>query len=217
MLYKINNPYISVYQTTRERLQQAGANNYIILTSRLTVTIETSADRRCKNVLTSNKVSLILLDAAAAKTSCLIILAAYNSKALYCINAIHLFYMLLHYVLMFLHRDRSQNPRMLLYNNNETCIRNKLTQQVYYQYYLHTYYRATLVPFLYYRLFQQYLVNIQVILNQSRLLVNVLPSCLTDWGRLVAGVMLACQQIEGIRAMFTRSQDKTTEQLITDT
>ena len=47
--------------------------------------------------------------------------------------------------------------------------------------------------------------------------VNVLPSCLTDRGRLVAGVMLACWQMEGIRAMFTGSRDKTTEQLITDT
>ena len=47
--------------------------------------------------------------------------------------------------------------------------------------------------------------------------VNVLPSCLTDRGRLVAGVMLACWQMEGIRAMFTGSRDKTTEQSITDT
>ena len=118
MLYEIRNPYINVYQTTRERLQQAGANTYIVLTSRLTVAIETGADRRRKNVLTSNEVSLIILDAAAAKTSYFIILAAYNSKVLYYINAIYLSYMLLHYVLMFLYRDCSQNSKMLLCNKD---------------------------------------------------------------------------------------------------
>ena len=128
MLYKIRNPYINVYQTTCERLQQVGANTYIILTSKLTIAIKTSADRRCKNVLTSNEVSLIILDAAAAKTTRLIILAAYNSRALYYINAVYLSYMLLHYVLMFLHRDCSQNSKMLLYNKDKTCAKNRLTQ-----------------------------------------------------------------------------------------
>ena len=75
MLYKIKNPYINVYQTACKRLQQAGANNCIVLTSRLTVAIEIGADCCCENVLTSNKVSLIILDAAAAKTTRSIVLA----------------------------------------------------------------------------------------------------------------------------------------------
>jgi hypothetical protein len=88
-------------------LRQAGTNTRIVFTSRLTVAIETGADRCRENVLTSNEVGLVILDAAAAKTSRPIVLAARNSKALYCINAIYLSYMLLHYVLMFLHRDCS--------------------------------------------------------------------------------------------------------------
>ena len=128
MLHEIRNPYINVYQTARERLQQAGANTYIVLTSRLTVAIETGADRRCKNVLTSNEVSLIILDATAAKTTYFIILAACNSRALYYINAVYLSYMLLHYVLMFPHRDCGQNSKMLLYNKDRTCVRDRLTQ-----------------------------------------------------------------------------------------
>ena len=128
MLYEIRNLYINVYQTTCKRLQQAGANTYIILTSRLTIAIETGADRRRKNVLTSNEVSLIILDAAAAKTTCLIILAACNFRALYYINAIYPSYMLLHYVLMFPHRDCGQNSKMLLYNKDRTCVKDRLTQ-----------------------------------------------------------------------------------------
>ena len=46
--------------------------------------------------------------------------------------------------------------------------------------------------------------------------VNVLSVCLADRGRLVTGVMLACWYMEGVRAMFTKSRDKTIEQLITD-
>jgi hypothetical protein len=86
-------------------LRQAGVNTCVVLTSGLTVAIETGADRRRKNVLTSNEVSLIILDAAAAETTRPIVLAARNSKALYRINAIYPSYMPLHYVLMFLHRD----------------------------------------------------------------------------------------------------------------
>jgi hypothetical protein len=47
--------------------------------------------------------------------------------------------------------------------------------------------------------------------------VNVLPSCLTDRVRLMAGVMFTCWLMEGIRAMFTKSRDKTIEQSIIDT
>jgi hypothetical protein len=46
--------------------------------------------------------------------------------------------------------------------------------------------------------------------------VNVLSVCLADRGRLVTGVMLACWLMEDVRAMFTKSRDKTIEQLITD-
>jgi hypothetical protein len=116
MLYEIKNPYINVYQTARERLRQAGANARIILTSGLTVAIETGADCRRENVPTSDEVSLIILDAAAAKTTRPIVLAARNSKALYRINAIYPSYMPLHYVLMFPHGDRGWNPRMSLRN-----------------------------------------------------------------------------------------------------
>jgi hypothetical protein len=45
--------------------------------------------------------------------------------------------------------------------------------------------------------------------------VNVLSVCLADQGRLVTGVMLACWLMEVVRAMFTKSRDKTIEQLIT--
>jgi hypothetical protein len=46
--------------------------------------------------------------------------------------------------------------------------------------------------------------------------VNLLPVCLTDRRRLVTGVMLACWDKEDIRAMLTKSRDKTIEQSITD-
>jgi hypothetical protein len=132
MLHEIRNPYINVYWTARERLLQAGVNTRVVLTSGLTVAIETGADRRRENVLTSDEVGLIILDAAAAKTTRPIVLAARNSKALYRIDAIYPSYMPLHYVLMFPHGDRGWNPRMSLRNKDRTRARDKLTQQVYY-------------------------------------------------------------------------------------
>ena len=165
MLHYIKNQYITIYQTARERLQGAAANVRIVLTSRLTIALETGLDQRRENLLTSDKVGLIILDAAAYETTRPIVLASRVSNTLFQINAIYLAYMALHYVLMFPYSNTGQCPSMMLRNDDEARKRDKLTQQVYYWYYLHLRPGLTIILFLFYRLFMQQIINIQAILD----------------------------------------------------
>jgi hypothetical protein len=108
-------------------------------------------------------------DAAAAETVRPIVLAARNSTALFTISAAHPSYMPLHYVLMFPHGDQGWSPSLRLRDHERSRQNLSLTQQVYYRYYLHPRSGQTTVPFRYYRLFQQYVVDIWAIYDQARL------------------------------------------------
>ena len=173
MLHEISNPYISIYRTARERINQAANDASILLTSNLSLALETGIDRRRENVPTSDELGLVIPDAAAAETCRPIVLAARNSTATYKISAAHPSYMPLHYVLMFPHGDRGWSPGLRLCNRDGSREMDKLTQQAYYRFYLHPRPGQTTVPFRFYRLFQQYVVDIWAICDQARL----------DWAR----------------------------------
>jgi len=59
------------------------ANVRIVLTSRLTITLEIGLDWRYKNLLTSNKIRLIILDAAIYKIIRPIVLTLRISNTLF--------------------------------------------------------------------------------------------------------------------------------------
>lgn len=61
MLHEVNNRYIVIYRTARERLRDAAVDSRIILTTRLTVALETGLDQRRENLLMGDKVGLVIL------------------------------------------------------------------------------------------------------------------------------------------------------------
>jgi hypothetical protein len=169
MLQGIQNPYVSIYRTARERIQAAPADATIVFTGSHKMFLETGSDRRRENIPTSDELGLIIPDAAATETVRPIVLAARNSSRLYHISAAHPSYMPLHYVLMFPHGDRSWSPGLLLQNRQGLRQRTSVTQQVYYRYYLHPRPSQTTIPFAFYRLFQQYIVDVWALCDQARL------------------------------------------------
>lgn len=169
MLHEIKNPYISLYLTARERINQAGTGSAVLLTSNLQLVLETGPDRRRENIPTSDEVALILPDAAAAETSRPVTIAARDSPALFTISAAHPSYMPLHYVLMFPNGDSGWAPGLALRNREGARVRHTISQQQYYRYYLHPRAGQTTVPFRFYRLFQQYVVDVWAICDQARL------------------------------------------------
>jgi hypothetical protein len=71
--------------------------------------IESGANRRRENLLTSNKVTAIILDKYINASCCNLIFiiykASYDYLQIYIINVIHAIYMPLYYILLFLYSD----------------------------------------------------------------------------------------------------------------
>ncbi len=71
--------------------------------------IESGTDYYYKNLLTSNKVTMIILDEYINASSCDLVLivreAGYKRSQIYIINVIYATYMPLYYVLLFPHGD----------------------------------------------------------------------------------------------------------------
>ncbi|EMD86726.1 hypothetical protein COCC4DRAFT_143500 [Bipolaris maydis ATCC 48331] len=119
MLCEVNNPYINIYRTAKERLCEAASNDTrVLLTSNLRFTLETGTDRRLENIPTSDEVAAVIPDTAASETCRPIVLEARNSSALFRITATHPTYMPLHYILMFPCGDSGWHPGLTLSENS---------------------------------------------------------------------------------------------------
>jgi hypothetical protein len=121
-----------------------------------------------------DEVSLVIPDTAAAETSRPIVLAARNNpRSLFHVNAVHPAYLPLHYVLMFPHGDKGWHSNIQLCfiakANGTGRVRDTVSQQSWFRY--HLFYRPsnTTIPFAYFRLFQQYLVDAHAVCDQARL------------------------------------------------
>jgi hypothetical protein len=103
------NLFISLYKTVYECLQQQDQHLQILLNPQMHLIVETSADRCCKNLLTANKVAVIILN-EYTEASCRDILLAvcnpvYRQSHLKKALVTNAAYMLLYYVLLFLRGD----------------------------------------------------------------------------------------------------------------
>lgn len=159
MLYDVDNPYIRLYLTARERLrarQHAAGPSRVILSPQMRPVLEEGADRRCENLPTSDDVAAIIPDEYGDPSCRDIVLAERGGPAdrprCHRINATHAAYMPLHYVLLFPHGDHGWHYQLRLRGDRE---RDRLTLRQYFRFYLHVRGGHELVPFAYCRLFQQ--------------------------------------------------------------
>ena len=108
MLHECN-PFISIYQTAKERLDDANFNRddgitRVVLNPQLQPIVESGSDKRRCNLPTSNEVAMIIGDEYAESGFRDIILASRgnnNEPHFSTINGNHASYMPLHYVLFF--------------------------------------------------------------------------------------------------------------------
>ena len=82
MLYKISNLYIHIYYTACKQLYLCSTKvpARVLLSLQLQLTLETGPNRRRENLPTSDKLAVIILDAAANALVCEIMLAAYGRQ-----------------------------------------------------------------------------------------------------------------------------------------
>ena len=175
MLSEVRNPFIALYQTARERLQVQPTTtpSRIILNPQMRLILEAGADRRRENLPTSNEVAVIIPDEYGDASFRDIVLAdrcAPNEQPRYSrINSTHAAYMPLHYVLLFPRGDTGWHWGLQLRNSNQARQRDRLSQRAYFRFYLHVRNDSKLVPFAYYRLFQQYVVDAWALCDQNKL------------------------------------------------
>jgi hypothetical protein len=109
-MLEAHNLFIRLYKTARERLAEPASSQFqLLLNPQMRLIIKSGADRRQKNLLTSNEVAAILTDEFNRASCCDIVLVVRNLRgrepALARIDLTHAAYMPLHYVLLFLSGD----------------------------------------------------------------------------------------------------------------
>ena len=173
MLHDVRNPYIRLYLTARERLQahqHTAEPSRVILNPQMRLVLEEGADRRRENLPTSDEVAVIIPDENGDSSFRDIVLAERggptNQPRCHRINATHAAYMPLHYVLLFPRGDLGWHYGLQLRGDRE---RDRLTLRQFFRFHLHVRSGRELVPFAYYRLFQQYLVDAWAICDQNQL------------------------------------------------
>jgi len=112
MLHGIRNPYIGLYKTARERLQQTFSTDpvRILLNPRMQLIMETGADRRRENLPTVNEVAAIVPDNLDDTREREVIITERNqngqiNNSFHHIPCTHPAYMPLAYPLLFPHGD----------------------------------------------------------------------------------------------------------------
>ena len=82
MLYKISNLYIYIFYIACEQLCSCSAKvpARVLLSLQLQLTLETGANHRRENLPTSDKLAVIIPDAAADAQVCKIMLVAYGGQ-----------------------------------------------------------------------------------------------------------------------------------------
>ena len=176
MLREVN-PYISIYQTAKERLEQAAAANEdvtIYLAPHMRLVMEEGADRRRENLPLGSEVAAVIPDIpdygkVTFRDIRLALRGDSGQSGLIRIDSSHPAYAPLHYVLLFPHGDTGWHWGLELQNLDGNRQRKRLTQRMFYHY--HLYRRPGEFCQLQRsgRLFQQYLVDGWACVDQEEL------------------------------------------------
>jgi hypothetical protein len=98
--------------------------------------VESGVDRHHENLLTSNKVTVIILDeyidASCHDLVLIVHEAGRECLQIHTVNVTHAAYMPLHYVLLFLYSDPGWHYGLQLQDCNRTCQWTRLEQRVFY-------------------------------------------------------------------------------------
>jgi hypothetical protein len=136
------NPFIKIYQTARERLQNQPCGQFrLLLNPQMRLVIESGADRRRENLPTSDEIAAVLPDEYGEASRRDILLAARDprhNQALSRISVTHAAYMPLHYVLLFPGGTLGWHYGLQLrQESNPQRERIRLGQRQFYRYRLH--------------------------------------------------------------------------------
>jgi len=165
------NPLIELYRSAHEMLTAAEStsegNVLLRIAPSMRMELITGRDRRTQNLPTSNEVAMIIPNEISTETFRDIRVYLRNSTQQYTYTTIsqtHALYMPSHYTLLFPNGEMGWNWGLRLTNGED-----RLKQRMYYRFRLHQRYNEYPIIFKAGRLFQQYLVDIWAICDQTKL------------------------------------------------
>ena len=169
------NPFISLYKTAYERLQQQQQDQplRILLNPQMRLIVEAGADRRRENLPTGDEVAVIIPNEYTEASRRDILLAVrdpvYRQSHLEKVPVTNAAYMPLHYVLLFPRGDLGWHYGMTLRDAAGVRERTRLEQRMFYRYRL-SIRKNEFSPLFYARsLFQQYIVDAYVACETANL------------------------------------------------
>jgi len=176
MLQEVS-PFIQLYLTARERFAQLSEqeqNLRIILDPRLSLIVESGADRTRENLPTANEVAMILPEEYGRGGFRDIVLAErVNGKVpdngLTIINSNHASYLPLHYVLLFPYGEPGWHWARTLRNEEGNRQNLRMSQRTFFRFRLHTRTDEPATLMRSQRLFQQFVVDAWAACDQNKL------------------------------------------------
>jgi hypothetical protein len=112
------NPFIIVYKTARERLVSQQTDFRVLLNPQIRLVLELGADRRYKNLPTSNEVTVLIPDEYTDTSRRNLVLtvreAGREYPQIYTVNITHTAYIPLHYILLFPYSDPGWHYKLRL-------------------------------------------------------------------------------------------------------
>ena len=162
------NPFVSMCKSAHEMLSNVNEDNsFVRIFPSMRIELVAGSDRRTENLPSSNEVAGIIPN-ESFRVIQIYLRNNEGERSFSTISQTHALYMPLHYTLLFPMGDLGCNwgLRMIGGEDEEE---NRLTQRAYYRFRLHQ--RSNEFPVLFYakRLFQQYIVDVWAICDQSKL------------------------------------------------
>ena len=174
MLHQCN-PFITIYRTVHEHMQQAIMGQTleeveILLNARMQLIVAEGADKRRYNIPIANEVAIIIPDEYDLAGHRDIILACRNTERYDIISTGHAAYIPLHYVLLFPHGDHGWHWALTLqWSKLLNGVPKRLSQCQYFQFRLHQRLYEPSTLFHAGRLLQQYIVDAFATIDQAKL------------------------------------------------
>jgi hypothetical protein len=170
------NPFIPLYRTAHERLQQQDQQDdpfRILLNPQMRLIVESGADRRRENLPTATEIAVVIPDEYSESSRRDILLAvrnpAYGRSGLEKVPVTNAAYMPLHYVLLFPRGDLGWHYGLTLRDAAGVREQTRLEQRTFYRYRL-SIRKGEFSPLFYARsLFQQYVVDAYVACETANL------------------------------------------------
>ncbi len=176
MIQACDNSFIDMYKSAWEQLKTARQSTnsmHVILNLQLKLIVERDFDQRCTTLLMISEVAVFISneyneikyqDIVFAKRT-----AVDEESRFHCINHNNIIYFSLHYILFFSEDKSNWHWALWLHNDDHSCIKTHYSQCAWLWYHLFERSNQYSVVQRSWWLFQQYIVDCFVIIDQSRL------------------------------------------------